>query len=289
MVPYEPIHCKTCGSVLNAYCNVDFNSHLWICPFCHSRNHFPAHYQGISETNLPAELFPNYTTIEYTLNPILPPGPPTYVFVIDTAVPLEKELDACKAAVLQAVQKLPETCQVGLVTFGTHVHVHELGYSECAKSYVFKGSKDYTLAQVAENLGLGNRNVPMTRSSHEGHANGNASLIKGQGFIVPLAQCEFQISEILDELQKDPFVPIADNRPTRCTGTAVQIAAGLMRACLTFTANTSRLILISAGPSTDGPGMIVGKEFAEAIRSHKVTSSQKRSRKDCVCAGFSKG
>lgn len=28
--------------------------------------------------------------------------------------------------------------QVGLVTFGTHVHVHELGFSECAKSYVFQ-------------------------------------------------------------------------------------------------------------------------------------------------------
>ena len=28
--------------------------------------------------------------------------------------------------------------QVGLVTYGTHVHVHELGFSECAKSYVFQ-------------------------------------------------------------------------------------------------------------------------------------------------------
>ena len=28
--------------------------------------------------------------------------------------------------------------QVGLVTYGTHVHVHELGFSECAKAYVFQ-------------------------------------------------------------------------------------------------------------------------------------------------------
>jgi len=28
--------------------------------------------------------------------------------------------------------------QVGLVTYGTHVHVHELGFTECAKSYVFQ-------------------------------------------------------------------------------------------------------------------------------------------------------
>jgi len=270
VVPYEPIHCKTCGAVLNAYCSVDFNSKLWICPFCHARNHFPPHYQAISETNLPAELFPNYTTIEYGLNATLPQGRPTYVFVVDTAVTLEKELDACKAAILQAVQRLPETCQVGLITFGTHVHVHELGYVECTKSYVFKGSKTYTPEQVAEYLGLGNRAVPMTRGGPSGvHSNGNLPAVKQQGFIVPLAQCEFQISEILDELQKDPFVPIGDHRPARCTGTAVQVAAGMMRACLTLSACTTRMILISAGPSTEGPGMIVGKELAEAIRSHK--------------------
>lgn len=38
--------------------------------------------------------------------------------------------------------------QVGLVTFGTHVHVHELGFSECPKAFVFRGSKDYTPQQV---------------------------------------------------------------------------------------------------------------------------------------------
>ena len=38
--------------------------------------------------------------------------------------------------------------QVGLVTFGTHVHVHELGFSECPKAYVFRGTKDYSPAQV---------------------------------------------------------------------------------------------------------------------------------------------
>ena len=37
--------------------------------------------------------------------------------------------------------------QVGLVTFGTHVHVHELGFSECAKSYVFqvRGTAPYAV------------------------------------------------------------------------------------------------------------------------------------------------
>ncbi len=34
------------------------------------------------------------------------------------------------------------------MTFGTHVHVHELGFSECPKAYVFRGTKDYSVGQV---------------------------------------------------------------------------------------------------------------------------------------------
>ncbi len=30
---------------------------------------------------------------------------------------------------------------VGLITFGRHVHVYELGFTECSKCYVFRGSK----------------------------------------------------------------------------------------------------------------------------------------------------
>jgi hypothetical protein len=45
VVPYEPVPCKQCGGVLNPYCSVDYYAKVWICPFCYSRNHFPAHYQ----------------------------------------------------------------------------------------------------------------------------------------------------------------------------------------------------------------------------------------------------
>ena len=40
------------------------------------------------------------------------------------------------------------------MTYGTHVQVYELGFAECSKSYVFKGSKEYTPAQVAQQLGI---------------------------------------------------------------------------------------------------------------------------------------
>ena len=33
---------------------------------------------------------------------------------------------------------LPEYCQLGLITFGMHVHVHELGFQEFSKAIVFQ-------------------------------------------------------------------------------------------------------------------------------------------------------
>jgi hypothetical protein len=50
--------------------------------------------------------------------------------------------------VLQVLQMIPEESHVGLITFGMHVHVHELGFSECSKCFVFRGTKEYTSAQV---------------------------------------------------------------------------------------------------------------------------------------------
>jgi hypothetical protein len=51
-------------------------------------------------------------------------------------------------APLQVLQMIPESSHVGLITFGTHVHVHELGYAECSKAFVFRGSKEYSSSQV---------------------------------------------------------------------------------------------------------------------------------------------
>ena len=45
---YEPVPCKKCGAILNPYVSTDFSTQVWTCPFCYPRNHFPAHYRGIS-------------------------------------------------------------------------------------------------------------------------------------------------------------------------------------------------------------------------------------------------
>ena len=94
---YEPIYCTSCKAILNPYCQVDFMSKLWTCPFCLTRNHFPSHYaENINENNLPAELIPQYITCEYEPPPN-PYGPaaggtpaPAFLFVIDTCIHVEE-------------------------------------------------------------------------------------------------------------------------------------------------------------------------------------------------------
>jgi protein transport protein SEC23 len=125
---------------------------LWICPFCLQRNSLPPHYKDISADAIPPELHPNSTTIEYRLaRPA--PSPPIFLFVVDCCQE-EDSLKALKDSIIMALALLPPYALVGLITYGTMAQVHEIGYNECAKSYVFRGNKDYTSKNVQEMLGL---------------------------------------------------------------------------------------------------------------------------------------
>jgi hypothetical protein len=96
---------------------------LWICPFCLSRNAFPPHYRDISSTNLPAELLPKYTTIEYTLQR---PAqiPPVFLYVVDTCLE-EDDLKALRESLVLSLSLLPQNALVGLITYGTMVSAAE--------------------------------------------------------------------------------------------------------------------------------------------------------------------
>ncbi|GMH18847.1 hypothetical protein Nepgr_020688 [Nepenthes gracilis] len=65
LLPYDPLFCLKCDAVMNPYARVDYQSKIWLCPFCHYKNFFPKSYAGIGESNLPAELYPTYSTVEY--------------------------------------------------------------------------------------------------------------------------------------------------------------------------------------------------------------------------------
>ena len=123
VLPYAPLRCRMCRSILNPFSVVDFVAKIWVCPFCFQRNHFPQHYNSISENNLPAELFPQYTTVEYkSTSETGPVAPPVFLFVVDTCM-IEEEIGYLKSALAQAIELLPDQSLVGFITFGTYVQV----------------------------------------------------------------------------------------------------------------------------------------------------------------------
>ena len=233
LLEYNPITCRQCKAILNPSCLIDFRFKAWRCPFCAIENHFPQHYaQHITETNLPGELIKSYTTVEYVL-----PGSsekPVFLLVIDTCIE-EIELSEIKDSVQQSLSLLPEDALVGLITFGKHVFVHELGSPGFPKAYVFRGDKHKTPAEIQQALKIINTNDP--------RAARNIQNLKK--FLVPVAECEENLNNILDDLQPDPF-PVAQGlRPHRCTGNAMDIAIGLLE-CLTGVRG-SRIITMIGG------------------------------------------
>lgn len=85
-------------------------------------------------------------------------------------------------------------------------------------------------------------------------------------FLLPVQAAEFQLTNILENLQRDPW-PVADNkRPLRCTGVAMGVAVSLLETA--FPNTGARIMLFAGGPATDGPGLVVSPELREPIRSH---------------------
>ena len=170
-----------------------------------------------------------------------------------------------KDSLTMSLSLLPPRALVGLVSFGTMAQVHELGYTACAKSYVFRGSKDYASKQVQEMLGL----VPASmRPNMVPQQQGRVQPAMGASsrFLLPLEQCEMQLTSALEQLQRDPWPVANDRRSLRCTGVALSVAVGLLET--SFQNAGARIMLFAGGPATEGPGMVVGAELREPMRSH---------------------
>jgi len=258
-VQYEPVTCRgqNCRGVLNPFCAVDFRSKFWNCPFCLNRNPFPPSYADINENNLPAELIPQYTTMEYVLTNRATP-PPVFLFLVDRCVD-SAELQELKNGLIMALNLLPENALIGLITIGRTVHVYELGFEEMPRAWVFAGNKDVSGKQLQELLGFPPRhpNQPVQINP------------QGNRFLMPVSQAEFTITNILEELQPDPS-PKSDRRPSRSTGAALSVAVSLLET--TFQNSGARIMLFTGGPCTVGPGLVVSDDLREPLRSHSDIS-----------------
>ena len=113
-----------CAHPLTARRQIDTRARLWICPFCLTRNPLPQHYKEISENQIPPELHPQNTTVEYKLSRPAP-APPIFLYVVDTCQE-EDSLKALKDSLIMSLSLLPAHALVGLITYGTMVGSHPM-------------------------------------------------------------------------------------------------------------------------------------------------------------------
>uniref|UniRef100_A0A674BH38 Protein transport protein SEC23 n=1 Tax=Salmo trutta TaxID=8032 RepID=A0A674BH38_SALTR len=259
-IQYEPVLCSraTCRAVLNPLCQVDYGAKLWACNFCYQRNQFPPTYAGISEVNQPAELLPQFSTIEYVVQRG-PQMPLVFLYVVDTCME-DEDLQALKESLQMSLSLLPPTALVGLVTFGRMIQVHELGCDGISKSYVFRGTKDLNAKQLQEMLGL---TKPTAAQAGRGPQAPQPPL--SNRFLQPVQKIDMNLTDLLGELQRDPWPVTQGKRPLRSLGSAMSIAVGLLEC--TFPNTGARIMTFIGGPATQGPGMVVGDELKTPIRS----------------------
>ena len=74
------------------------------------------------------------------------------------------------------------------------------------------------------------------------------------------------LTDIIEELQHDPWPISAGNRPLRSTGAAFSIAVGLLECSYPNTGG--RIMMFCGGPCTQGPGIVIGQERKDTIRTH---------------------
>jgi len=264
-IQYDPVLCsqQNCRAVLNPMCQVDYRSKLWVCNFCFQRNQFPRQYAAITETHQPAELIPQFSTIEYTITRGTQ-MPPIFLLVVDTCMD-EEELNALKESLQMSLSLLPPNALIGLITFGRMVQVHELGTEGCSKSYVFRGTKDVTPKQLQEMLGIGLEGAT-GKPQQQQHMPNNPPPPPANRFLQSVQTCDMSLTDLLGELMRDPWPVPQGKRYVRSTGVALSIAVSLLE--VTYPNTGGRIMLFVGGPCSQGPGMVVNDDLKQPIRSH---------------------
>ena len=87
-------------------------------------------------------------------------------------------------------------------------------------------------------------------------------------FLLPVKQCEFQLTGILESLTRDLWPVANDKRPLQCMGVALSVAVGLLETSYPNTG--ARIMLFASGPATESPGMVVSNELKEPILDHMM-------------------
>lgn len=248
-----PLKCAKCTFAANPFCALDYyNTKSWICCNCGHRN--PLSHQVVNYLTQGGRLqeFENNSTVfEYKLDSKTYQR--TVILLLDTSLELD-ELEKMKAGILESLSCEKGEFNLGIVTFGKHVKLHNL-VSETRQELVLDGQKEYSREQLMSLLSL-RESLPHTAPN----------LLNK--FIQPAQKCWGRVIKIISRLKPSSFeitVKGEHKRKLRCTGNALQIGVVLAS---TFCGHGTKITTFLGGACTFGPGLIVTPELEEHFRSH---------------------
>ena len=267
LLEYDPLRCRNCSSVISPLFPYSVRGKKWECPFCGIQMMFPKNYSDfMTEENLPAEILPENSTVEYKLNR-KENNNPIFLFLLDTSIE-EDELNELKESVQSTINSLPQNCRIGIITFGKIVNVIEIGSTEIPISYALNGEKSYNIEEIKELLGLIIRTNSTSSINNNNNISSSSILVnenKRPKFIMPVGEVSFTINSLLDDLQIDNWKKIPEHREANSVGLAILTAISILE-CIGRN-DPSRILVFLGGPGTVGDGKIVGRELKETIRN----------------------
>ncbi|KAL1320022.1 hypothetical protein HN51_064779 [Arachis hypogaea] len=307
IVPCDPLNCSRCDAVLNPYARLDYQSRIWHCPFCSQRNPFPRSYSDIADTNLPAKLFPTYSSVEYapahvpsSSNSLLSRAPITSPPSSSSLPPrVLSSSFSSSSSLVSVAAAAADPRGPGLGPGPALVFVVDLSSAE-DELRALKKELLLVMEQLPENtlVGLvtfdsmvyvhdlgysecskvilfhGDREVSSNQTrqflniSHAHH-----QLHHGQTPVVPKQGYLLPISEcefsITAAIEEIHCMwkYTSGRRPLRSTGAAISAALGVLESCQINTG--SRIMVFTSGPATLGPGVVVDSDLAQAMRTHQ--------------------
>ncbi len=129
------------------------------------------------------------------------------------------------------------------------VQLHELGCDNFAKSYVFRGTKEVTTSQLQDQLGVaGGSSARPQASSGPGGTQQPSQTDVPNRFLQPLQNIDMNLTDMIGDIQCDPWPVPQGTRPLRSTGAALSLAVSLLEA--TFPNAGARIMLFVGGPCT---------------------------------------
>ncbi|KAK7281699.1 hypothetical protein RIF29_09908 [Crotalaria pallida] len=291
LLPYDPLFCSQCSSVLNPYSRLDYPSRIWHCPFCFHRNPFPRSYPS-HNNHLPAELFPTYSSVEYYSPSLLHPNHNHNHNHRSKSLPSLPSSSTSSLSSLNFNTNSPAAggggLGLGLGPGPAFVFVVDVCCSEEEEMRGLKNELLLVLEQLPENVLVGLVTFDSMVYVHDlgynhcsrivvfhGHRPVssdqtrqflNITHTQQQGFLLPISECEFSITAAIEEIHSTcQFV--SGTRPLRSTGAAISVALGILECCRINTG--SRIMVFTSGPATVGPGAVVGSDLGQTMRTHQ--------------------